>query len=401
LVPQEDKIVQHVLEALGPYSTEQGGPLIVEHLSYVDGRGNVMVTYPGTGRGTVSFVGSHMDVVPANPEKWLRNPFELTREGDKLFGRGTTDCLGHVAMITDMLIGLAEARPSLTRTVAVVFIAAEEGGEEGIGVDAVVAAGKMDALKAGPVVWIDSADSQPCVGTAGAIQWSLKANGHLFHSGLPHRGINAIEFGSEALRKIQNSFYEDFPPHPDEAAYNFATCSTMKPTQMKCCVGSLNQLPPWAEWSGDIRLTPFYEVDDVKAKVESYVAALNEDLASIPTRGPYSKYDIEGGPRGSLELTWVGASLAGVACTLDTPGNKALVGAISDVKGEAKPYAITGSLPLVRDLQKAGFDLQISGFGLSTVYHADNEYCLLSDMKDACKVLLRVIYRMDGVEEEE
>jgi hypothetical protein len=33
--------------------------------------------------------------------------------GDKLFGRGTTDCLGHVAMITDMMCTLAEKKPTL------------------------------------------------------------------------------------------------------------------------------------------------------------------------------------------------------------------------------------------------------------------------------------------------
>ena len=38
-----------------------------------------------------------MDVVPANPENWQRDPFKLTVEGDQLFGRGTTDCLGHVS----------------------------------------------------------------------------------------------------------------------------------------------------------------------------------------------------------------------------------------------------------------------------------------------------------------
>ena len=27
--------------------------------------------------GTVAFVGSHLDVVPANPETWERNPFKL------------------------------------------------------------------------------------------------------------------------------------------------------------------------------------------------------------------------------------------------------------------------------------------------------------------------------------
>ena len=47
--------------------------------------------YPGTSSEEVcSFVGSHMDVVPADPSGWQRDPFTLTIEGDELFGRGTT-----------------------------------------------------------------------------------------------------------------------------------------------------------------------------------------------------------------------------------------------------------------------------------------------------------------------
>ena len=30
--------------------------------------------------GTIAFVGSHLDVVPANPETWERNPFKLVVE---------------------------------------------------------------------------------------------------------------------------------------------------------------------------------------------------------------------------------------------------------------------------------------------------------------------------------
>ena len=37
-------------------------------------------------QGTVAFVGSHLDVVPADPETWERDPFKLTVEGDKLYG---------------------------------------------------------------------------------------------------------------------------------------------------------------------------------------------------------------------------------------------------------------------------------------------------------------------------
>jgi hypothetical protein len=60
-------------------------------------------------------------------------------------------------------------------------------------------------------------DSQPCIGTCGAIQWHLKATGKLFHSGLPHLGVNALELGMEALKIVQDRFYKDFPPHAKEA----------------------------------------------------------------------------------------------------------------------------------------------------------------------------------------
>lgn len=37
----------------------------------------------------------------------------------------------------------------------------------------------------------------------------------------------------------------------------------MKPTQMTCAKGGLNQIPPHCTISGDIRLTPFYDVQQV------------------------------------------------------------------------------------------------------------------------------------------
>jgi hypothetical protein len=167
---------------------------------------------------------------------------------------------------------------SLQVAVVVVFIASEESTKiQDVGVDMLVKEGKLDHLKNGPVFWCDSADSQPCIGTAAAIQWTIKANGYLFHSGLPHKGINgahapavlwwperwvidapcplvashgasirwllalclsalsrghararggarggggycgraspALELGSEAVAELQKRFYADFPAH--------------------------------------------------------------------------------------------------------------------------------------------------------------------------------------------
>jgi acetylornithine deacetylase len=261
--------------------------------------------------------------------------------------------------------------------------------------------GHIDELKSGTVYWVDSADSQPCIGTAGALQWHLKATGRLFHSGLPHRGINSLELVSEALAILQRRFYEDFPPHPKEAPYNFSTPSTMKPTQVECAKGALNQLPPWTIMSGDIRLTPFYDAITVMETIDGYVKELNETMeTSIPTRGPCSKYTLEGEDvdikRGTLELTWASdiaevRQMEGIACNLESPGLEAIIQATKEVKGQAKPYAISGSLPLVRQLQDEGFDIQITGYGLMSTYHADNEYASLSDMQDAFQIILRII----------
>lgn len=53
---------QHVLAVLEPLSEDHGGPLRIQHVSFVEGRGNVLVEYPGTdpNAGVVSFVGAHM-----------------------------------------------------------------------------------------------------------------------------------------------------------------------------------------------------------------------------------------------------------------------------------------------------------------------------------------------------
>lgn len=205
LIPKEDLAIRHILEVLSPYMKENGGVLEVQKINFVADRGNLIIKYPGTGPEVCSFVGSHMDVVPADPSGWERDPFTLIVEGDTLYGRGTTDCLGHVALLTDFLATLGETKPVLKHSIVVVLIANEENGSfKGVGVDQLAVEGHMDQLKNGPLFWIDAADSQPCIGTAGNAQWCLKAVGKLFHSGLPHKGINAIEFAMDSIAYIQS-----------------------------------------------------------------------------------------------------------------------------------------------------------------------------------------------------
>lgn len=246
-------------------------------------------------------------------------------------------------MITELFLQLATKKPKLQRTVTAVFIANEENGEvKDIGVDKLMETGKLDALRSGPIIWVDCADSQPCIGTCGSMWWTLKATGKRFHSGLPDKGVNALELCNTAVAKLQDHFYADFAPHPDEKKWNFMNPSTMKPTQVKCAAGSVNQIPPWVEISGDVRLTPFYDVAKVREQIAAHVAAINADLSSLRTFGPASKYSIAD-CQGHLEFTWGEGFMEGIACRLDTEGHRALVAATDKVSG---PRLCPSPLPL-------------------------------------------------------
>ncbi|PIN04864.1 Metalloexopeptidase [Handroanthus impetiginosus] len=398
LIPEEDRIVNHVLDVLLPYSTTNGGPLVINHITYVPNRGNLIVEYPGTQADKiVSFVGMHMDVVTANPSQWAFDPFSLSIEGDQLRGRGTTDCLGHVALVAELMKKLGKTKIPLKSTVVAVFIASEENSSiPGVGVDALDEHGWLEKLKPGPLYWVDSADKQPCIGTAGTIQWHFKTTGKLFHSGLPNRAINALELGMEALKVIQLQFYEDFPPHPQEEVYGFETPSTMKPTQWAYPEGSINQIPGECTVSGDVRLTPFYSIDDVLKKLRDHIDYVNDNVETLDTRGPVSKYVLpDEKRRGKVEITFGTENIPGIACNLESRGYQVLAKATEEVIGYVKPYSITGTLPLVHDLQDKGYDVQNIGYGLTEVYHANNEYCNFSDMAQGYAVFVRIISQLE------
>jgi acetylornithine deacetylase len=108
--------------------------------------------------------------------------------------------------------------------------------------------------------------------------------------------------------------------------------------------------------------------------------------------GAHAKYILPDEDRkAKVELTWLGEGENGIACNLDSIGYKALLDATESVLGKCTPYSIGGSLPLVRELQDSGYDVQISGYGFSSRYHADNEAVSLESMKNATKIIGKII----------
>jgi len=75
-------------------------------------------------------LSGHMDVVPAEASEWTSAPFSLRRDGDRLYGRGTTDMKGYLAATLAVVPRLVKA--GLKLPIHLAFSYDEEAGCRGV-----------------------------------------------------------------------------------------------------------------------------------------------------------------------------------------------------------------------------------------------------------------------------
>ncbi|MGH2407746.1 MAG: M20/M25/M40 family metallo-hydrolase [Candidatus Limnocylindrales bacterium] len=110
------------------------------------GRGSVIARLRGDGDGGPLLLLGHLDVVPADAERWTRDPFAAEIADGYVYGRGAVDMKAMVAMELQVVLGLAadardagaeparDAIPGLRRDIIFAATADEEtGGYQGAG----------------------------------------------------------------------------------------------------------------------------------------------------------------------------------------------------------------------------------------------------------------------------
>jgi acetylornithine deacetylase/succinyl-diaminopimelate desuccinylase-like protein len=83
-----------------------------------------------TGKPVV--LSAHADTVGVEADLWSVDPFAGVTKGDYLYGRGSFDDKGGIAVFATAAMRLARAHVPLTRDIVLVFEADEEGGDYGI-----------------------------------------------------------------------------------------------------------------------------------------------------------------------------------------------------------------------------------------------------------------------------
>lgn len=105
-----------------------GFPEDAVQLVPLDDTMSLLVRYQGdgsSGRKPILF-SSHMDVVPADPADWVRNPFELQEDETFFYGRGVLDNKFDVSLLTTLFIWLKEDGYVPNRDLVIAFTGDEE-----------------------------------------------------------------------------------------------------------------------------------------------------------------------------------------------------------------------------------------------------------------------------------
>lgn len=171
--------IAHYLDELGVQAQLLPGP--------EGDRSNLFATIGPRDRPGLVLSG-HMDVVPAEEPQWSSDPFQLRTEGDRLFGRGTSDMKGFLAAALAIVPALVALKPA--RPIHLAFSYDEEAGCRGVP-HLIAALPSLCALPAAAVIG-EPSGLRPILAHKGKAAARARIQGRSGHSSRPDLGLNAI-----------------------------------------------------------------------------------------------------------------------------------------------------------------------------------------------------------------
>ena len=176
----------------------EGAGFAVALHEFAEARTSLVATIGGDdARPPLCFTG-HIDVVPLGAAKWARNPFAGETDGDRLYGRGSTDMKSGIAAFVAAAVELA---PHLARGPGLVLVitAGEEIGCEG----AKYLADRQVLGRAGAIVVAEPTANYPYVGHKGLAWFEVETRGVTAHGSMPEVGDNAIVKMARAIGDLE------------------------------------------------------------------------------------------------------------------------------------------------------------------------------------------------------
>lgn len=240
----------------------EGGGYRVTYHEFDDRRTSLIASKEGAGDKAPLCFSGHMDTVPLGSAPWERDPFGGELDGDRVYGRGSSDMKGGLAAMVAAALRVAPLLPGKAG-LKLVLTAGEEKACQGA---AYLSRSRHVMGRAGAVLVGEPTSNYPVVGHKGAFWLEARATGITAHGSMPEQGVNAIYRAARAALALER-FEFGVAPHPvlGSPTLNLGTISGGL---------NINSVPDQASMGIDIRTIPGQSHDEIFERLKS---ALGED----------------------------------------------------------------------------------------------------------------------------
>lgn len=319
---------------------------------YAEGRSSLVAEITQGDGKVLGFTG-HMDVVDVgNEADWTYPPFEAHIEGNKLYGRGSTDMKSGLVAMTLAMIELKEAGTPIKGKIKLLATVGEEIGELGSAqLTNEAHADDLDALIIG-----EPSNYNLVYTHMGSINYTVLSNGKESHSSMPQEGYNAINHINKFITAINEKMAVVTDSYRNEALGR-----TIHNVTVINGGNQVNSIPGKAILQANIRSIPEYENSKIIELLEQTVVELNDGESYL------------------LELT-IDHNKEAVGANKQSD----LIDVIQKQFDEPLPLigiaATTDAAEFIK--AKKDFDLVVFGPGITTLPHQVDEYVEIDNYLD-------------------
>ena len=160
-------------------------------------KSNLLATIgPNTEGGVV--LSGHTDVVPVDGEDWTSDPFGLERRGDRLYGRGTCDMKGFIAIA----LALVPEMQQLRKPVHLALSYDEEIGC--LGAPDMIDVIQREFPRPQGVIVGEPTRMGAVTGHKGIVALRTTVRGYEAHSSLTHQGVSAVMTAARLVSHLES-----------------------------------------------------------------------------------------------------------------------------------------------------------------------------------------------------
>lgn len=336
-------------------------------------KANLFATIGDPGRQGLVLSG-HSDTVPIDGQEWNTDPFKATLVDHLVFGRGSADMKGFIAVCLAMAPRLLNANSNKPLHLAITY----DEETTMLGVRELIADLKDAGIQPSGCIVGEPTDMRVIVGHKGRRHIRCCVRGKEAHSSLTPQGVNAIEFSAKIIEFIRQ-MAERHKEH-EQKNYGFdVPFSTMQTGTIRGGL-TVNTVPRECDFDFEFRNLPWTDVDLLEKEVRDY--ALTTVLPEMQLQSPGCEITFE------TQSTFPPFGYAREAEGLSPELAKLL----SDIRRKHSPLGFVGFGTEASWFQNAGIPTLICGPGSIDQAHKPNEHISLQQIGE-CEKFIELIAR--------